>query len=229
MWLSYLLTFILRVVVGAHPRWIGSKPSNALRVYYANHTSHMDTLALWCALPSELRAKTRPVAARDYWSGAGFKSYVATRGFNVLFIERAPSNAVKANPEATGVDQGKLDPAKSDPTNAENNRRERDPLTPLHDALQRGESLIIFPEGTRRAQALPSPFKSGIFHLAAKFPEVEFIPVYLDNLYRSMPKGTFLPVPLTCSVRFGAPLVRVAGETKDAFLERARQAVVDLA
>jgi len=92
MWLSYLLTFILRVVVGAHPRWLGSRPSPALRIYYANHTSHMDTLALWCALPSELRAKTRPVAARDYWSGAGFKSYVATRGFNVLFIERAPAN-----------------------------------------------------------------------------------------------------------------------------------------
>ncbi len=199
MWLSYLLTFILRVLVGAHPRWIGSKPTTALRIYYANHTSHMDTLALWCALPGELRAKTRPVAARDYWSGAGIKSYVATRGFNVLFIDRSPDN------------------------------RDRDPLAPLGEALERGESLIIFPEGTRRAQALPSPFKSGIFHLAAKFPNAELIPVYLDNLYRSMPKGTYLPVPLTCSVRFGAPLPRVADETKDAFLERARQAVVDLA
>ena len=244
MWLSYLLTFILRVVVGAHPRWIGSKPSPALRIYYANHTSHMDTLALWCALPGELRAKTRPVAARDYWSGAGFKSYVATRGFNVLFIERAAANPDKAKTQQANTDQaspGQINPdqiksdqanhvqANLDQTTAEKNRRERDPLTPLHDALQRGESLIIFPEGTRRAQALPSPFKSGIFHLAAKFPEVELIPVYLDNLYRSMPKGTFLPVPLTCSVRFGAPLVRVAGETKDAFLERARQAVLDLA
>jgi 1-acyl-sn-glycerol-3-phosphate acyltransferase len=199
MWLSYLLTFVLRVLVGAQPRWIGSKPTNALRIYYANHTSHMDTLALWCALPHDLRAKTRPVAARDYWSGAGIKAYVATRGFNVLFIDRSPDN------------------------------RDRDPLAPLGQALERGESLIIFPEGTRRAQALPSPFKSGIFYLAAKFPNAELIPVYLDNLYRSMPKGTYLPVPLTCSVRFGAPLPRVADETKEAFLERARQAVVDLA
>jgi 1-acyl-sn-glycerol-3-phosphate acyltransferase len=199
MWLSYLLTFILRVLVGAQPRWIGCKPTNALRIYYANHTSHMDTLALWCALPGELRVKTRPVAARDYWSGAGIKSYVATHGFNVLFIDRSPDN------------------------------RDRDPLAPLGEALNRGESLIIFPEGTRRAQALPSTFKSGIFHLAAKYPNAELIPVYLDNLYRSMPKGTYLPVPLTCSVRFGAPLPRVTDETKDAFLERARQAVVDLA
>jgi 1-acyl-sn-glycerol-3-phosphate acyltransferase len=197
--LSQTLTLLMRVLVGAQPRWIGSRPSPALRIYYANHTSHMDTLALWCALPAELRAKTRPVAASDYWSGAGFKSYIATCGFNALFIER---NADK---------------------------RERDPLGPLVEALQRGESLIIFPEGTRRAQALPSPFKSGLFHLAAKVPAAELIPVYLDNLYRSMPKGTLLPVPLTCSVRFGAPLERRSDESKDVFLDRARQAVVDLA
>jgi 1-acyl-sn-glycerol-3-phosphate acyltransferase len=199
MWLSHLLSGFVRVLVGAQPRWIGCRPASTLRIYYANHTSHMDTLALWSALPGDLRAKTRPVAAADYWSGGGFKSYLATRGFNALFIERSAA------------------------------RRDGDPLAPLAAALQRGESLIIFPEGTRRAQALPSEFKSGLFHLAAKFPDAELVPVYLDNLYRSMPKGTLLPVPLTCSVRFGAPLQRRADEAKDAFLERARQAVVDLA
>ena len=200
MWLSLLLTGIVRGLVGAQPRWLGCTPSPALRIYFANHTSHMDTLALWCALPAELRAKTRPVAARDYWSGGGLKSYVATRGFNALFIERS-GGAERAD----------------------------DPLAPLDAALTRGESLIVFPEGTRRAQALPSAFKSGLFHLATRHPHVELIPVYLDNLYRSMPKGTLLPVPLTCSVRFGAPLALRPGEEKAHFLERARQAVVDLA
>ena len=199
MWLSLLLTGVVRGLVGAQPRWIGCAPSPALRIYYANHTSHMDTLALWCALPAPLRAKTRPVAARDYWSGGGLKSYVATRGFNALFIERSGGD------------------------------RTQDPLAPLDEALARGESLIVFPEGTRRAQALPGAFKSGIFHLATRHPQAELIPVYLDNLYRSMPKGTLLPVPLTCSVRFGAALALGAGEEKPAFLERARQAVVDLA
>jgi 1-acyl-sn-glycerol-3-phosphate acyltransferase len=199
MWLSYPLTFILRTVVGAQPRWIGSRPTDAVCIYFANHTSHMDTLALWSALPANLRARTRPVAAADYWSGGGLKSYLATRGFNALFIERSPD------------------------------KRDGDPLVPLAEALQRGESLIIFPEGTRRAQALPGEFKSGLFHLAAKVPDAELVPVYLDNLYRSMPKGALLPVPLTCSVRFGAPLERRAEETKSVFLERARQAVVDLA
>jgi 1-acyl-sn-glycerol-3-phosphate acyltransferase len=159
----------------------------------------MDTLALWCALPNTLRKSTRPVAASDYWNRGGVRAYIATHGFNALFIERA------------------------------RDRRAGDPLESLVQALASGQSLVIFPEGTRRAQALPSPFKSGIFQLAAKFPDAQLIPVYLDNLYRSMPKGTYLPVPLTCAVRFGAPLARVADEAKESFLERARQAVVDLA
>jgi 1-acyl-sn-glycerol-3-phosphate acyltransferase len=199
MWLSYLLTFIVRVLVGAQPRWIGCRPGPNLRIYYANHTSHMDTLALWCALPAALRAATRPVAAADYWGGGGIKSYLATRGFNALFIERHAD------------------------------KREADPLAPMYAALERGESLIIFPEGTRRAQALPSPFKSGLFHLATRFPQAELVPVYLDNLYRSLPKGALLPVPLTCSVRFGTPLRLREDEAKPDFLERARQAVVELA
>jgi len=199
MWLSYPLTFILRTIVGAQPRWIGSRPTAALRIYFANHTSHMDTLALWSALPGHLRARTRPVAAADYWSGGGLKSYLATRGFNALFIERS------------------------------RDQRDGDPLAALVEALQRGESLIIFPEGTRRAQALPGEFKSGLFHLATRVPDAELVPVYLDNLYCSMPKGTLLPVPLTCSVRFGTPLERRVDEAKNVFLERARQAVVDLA
>jgi 1-acyl-sn-glycerol-3-phosphate acyltransferase len=76
---------------------------------------------------------------------------------------------------------------------------------------------------------LPGDFRSGLFHLAAQHPEAELVPVYLDNLWRSMPKGTWLPVPLTCSVRFGAPLALAEGEEKRAFLDRARAAVVELA
>ena len=198
MWLSRLLAGMVRVLVGAQPRWIGCKPSPALRIYYANHTSHFDALALWSALPNKLRANTRPVAAKDYWS-TGIRAYIATNGFNALFIDRHADRS-------TG-----------------------DPLAPLGEALQRGQSLIIFPEGTRHAQALPSPFKSGLFHLATRFPDAELVPVYLDNLYRSMPKGTYLPVPLTCSVRFGKPLERRADEAKGDFLERARAAIVELA
>ena len=99
----------------------------------------------------------------------------------------------------------------------------------MGEALQRGESLIIFPEGTRAAQALPGPFKSGLYHLAHEFPQVELVPVYIENLHRSMPKGAFLPVPLICTVRFGAAIALKPDEAKDAFLERARADVIRLA
>jgi 1-acyl-sn-glycerol-3-phosphate acyltransferase len=187
------------MLVGAYPRWIGSVPSANQRIYFANHSSHMDTLVLWAALPHALRANTRPVAARDYWGTGGIRQQIAQEELNVVMIDR-----VREDPEA-------------------------DPLEPLHEALSLGFSLIFFPEGSRMPQPLPGPFKSGLYRLAQAFPQVELIPVYLENLHRSMPKGALLPVPIISTVSFGAPLSLATGEEKDVFLDRARAAVVALA
>lgn len=194
---SALLIGAVRLLVGAYPRWVACEPNPASTIYFANHTSHIDTVALWAALPAELRVRTHPVAALDYW-GKGLKRYIATKALKAVLINRARDN------------------------------REGDPLEPLMEVLERGESLIIFPEGTRGAGAIPGPFKSGLYHLAMRFPTVRLAPVYLENLHRSMPKGAHLPVPMICMVRFGAPLERIAGEAKDVFLERARAAVTAL-
>lgn len=199
MWLSNLLIGTVRLLVGATPRWIGCEPAATQRIYFANHSSHIDTIALWSALPPELRKHTRPVAAADYWGSGALKRYVVLQGLNAVLIDRN-----HATPGAN-------------------------PLDPLFEALERGDSLIIFPEGTRQCQPLPGPFKAGLFHLAERFPAVELIPVYLENLHRSMPKGTALPVPILCTVRFGAPLQRIAGEDKQTFLNRARDAVIGAA
>ena len=107
--------------------------------------------------------------------------------------------------------------------------RTKDPLAPLDEVLARGESLIIFPEGTRAFEKLPGPFKSGLYHLAEDHPEVELVPVFLDNLRRALPKGSLLPVPISCVARFGPPIALQPGEAKAAFLTRARDAVVALA
>lgn len=196
--LARLLASLAHLFIGAYPRWQGSRPEPRQRVYFANHTSHVDTVALWAALPPPLRARTRPVAARDYW-GHGPRNVLARRAFNAVLIER---------------DRDKV---------------EGYPLQPLYDALDAGDSLIIFPEGTRNAEILPQAFKSGLFHLARRYPHVEFIAVYLDNARRCLPKGSLMPVPLICTVRFGAPVVMAADEDKDVFLQRARDAVVALA
>ena len=197
MFISWFLQWLIRLLIGAYPRWLGCKPIAKQRIYFANHTSHIDTLAIWAALPPHLQKTTHPVAAFDYWGKNAFKKYIVTEGLNAVFIARARED-----------------------------RTEDDPLQPLYDTLAKGDSLIIFPEGTRNKGSTPQPFKSGIYRLAQKFPEVELVPVYLENLNRIMPKGAFWPVPLVCTARFGTPLFLGADEDKDEFLERARQAVI---
>jgi 1-acyl-sn-glycerol-3-phosphate acyltransferase len=194
---SYLLVGVVKLLVGAYARWIGTDPGPAQRIYFANHTSHIDTLAIWSALPQCQRRMTRPVAALDYW-GKGFKRYIATSVLGAVLIDRSRQ------------DQGV------------------DPLDPLRAALRKGDSLIIFPEGTRGTSAIPAQFRQGVYKLANEFTSVELIPVYLDNLHRSLPKGSNLPVPMVCTVRFGTPLGRITGEGRDEFLARARDAVIAL-
>jgi 1-acyl-sn-glycerol-3-phosphate acyltransferase len=196
---SVALVGIVKLLVGAYPRWIGCAPDSTPRIYFANHTSHVDTMAIWAALPLRLRLHTHPVAARDYW-GTGIRRYLATKALRAVLIDR--------------------DRARED--------RAANPLAPLTEALHQGKSLILFPEGTRGAGPVPAPFKSGLYHLATQFSNVQLIPVYLENLHRSLPKGAVLPIPMTCTVRFGAPLSTAIEETKDAFLERARAAVIKL-
>jgi 1-acyl-sn-glycerol-3-phosphate acyltransferase len=188
---------LVKVLVGAQARWVDAAPSSAQSIYFTNHTSHLDTLALWVALPAEIRAKTRPVAAKDYWGCGIVKRFIALKVLNAVLIEREVS-------------------------------RHSDPLQPLLEALSGGDSLIIFPEGTRRAQAEPNEFKGGLYHLAEAFPQVKLVPVYLDTLHRSMPKGSILPVPLICTVRFGGAVKFDADEHKKEFLARAREAVLKL-
>jgi 1-acyl-sn-glycerol-3-phosphate acyltransferase len=192
------LVTAVKALVGAYPRWHNHEASGQC-IYFANHTSHIDTLAIWSALRPGVRARSRPVAASDYWGQRRLRRYVAVKVLNAVLIERQQEG------------------------------RRADPLQPLVEALDQGDSLIMFPEGTRGCDRLPGLFKSGIFHLARQFPAVHLIPVYLENLNRVMPKGTRLPIPLMCTVHFGATLSRIADESKDAFLQRARAAVVELA
>ncbi len=105
---------------------------------------------------------------------------------------------------------------------------DQDPLEPLVEALRNGDSLVIFPEGTRGNKGVPQAFKSGLYHLAEQFPGVQLIPTWIDNVQRVMPKGEVVPVPILCSVTFGTPMQLEPGEDKRAFLDRARAAVMTL-
>lgn len=104
-----------------------------------------------------------------------------------------------------------------------------DALLPLEAALDAGDSLVIFPEGTRLAADLPAPFKSGMFHLTKNRPRLALVPVYQENMHKAFPKGAPFPLPLLCRLHFGKPIFNNVGEDKGAFLARAHKAVCDLA
>ena len=104
---------------------------------------------------------------------------------------------------------------------------DQDPLKPLIDALTAGDSMILFPKGTRGNQEEPQPFKSGLYNLAMKFPAV-LIPTWINNVQRVMPRGEVVLAPILCSVTLGAPVALLDTQDRTSCLVRARQAVVDL-
>jgi len=190
-----LLAAIAKLISGASARWVGCAPDIRQRVYFANHTSNLDALVIWASLSPQMRALTRPVAARDYWIKDPVRRYLANHIFNAVLIERKKPSA-------------------------------RDnPLTDMLAGLGERHSLIIFPEGGRQTGEEMAPFKGGLFHLAKDRPDVEFVPVLIENLNRILPKGEFLPVPLLGGVSFGAPMKLETGEGKESFLTRAQAAV----
>lgn len=193
-----ILAAAARILTGASIRWVGCEPDTRQRVYFANHTSHLDTLVLWAALPEEIRDLTRPAAARDYWEAGRLRLYLATKVFHAVLIER------------TNITKG---------TN---------PLDLILKAMGDRCSLILFPEGGRNLGPEVGEFKCGLYHLSRTKPDLDLVPVYMENLNRVLPKGEFLPVPLLCRITFGAPLRLREHETKVAFLQRARQAVCAL-
>ena len=193
-----ILVALAKIISGAHGRWIGCKPDAKPRIYFANHTSHLDALLLWALLPPDVRALTRPVAARDYWTRGRMRRHLAEQIFHAILIER-------------------LHPSPHD-----------NPVAQILGAMGETGSVILFPEGGRSSGEVPMPFKSGLYHLARHRPDVELIPVLMENLSRILPKGEFLPIPIIGGVTFGAPMQARPEETKEEFLTRARMEVIKL-
>ncbi len=194
-----IITAGARSVTGARSLWLGCTPEPNQRIYFANHSSHGDFVLLWASLPPQLRKLTRPVAAGDYWQKSPLRRYIISGVFNGVLIDRE-----RKTPQSS-------------------------PLQPMLDALQDGDSLIIFPEGTRNLEEGLLPFKSGLYHLAKSYPQAELVPVWIANLNRVMPKGRVLPLPLLCTTSFGAPLYLAEDESKEQFLTRSRDALLALA
>ena len=206
--IASLLAAIARGISGVQVQWAGCDPDDRQRIYFANHTSHLDFVVLWSALPSELRAVTRPIAAKDYWEETPLRRYLAENVFHAVLLERGSLAKAKNSDETHFVG--------------------RHLIEDMASALGDKNSLILFPEGTRGTGEKIAPFRSGLYHLALRRPDAELVPAYLENLNRILPKGEVLPVPMLSLLTFGKPIQVAPGEEKDIFLERAREAVSSL-
>lgn len=200
---AWLIVVFAKLLTGVRAIWAGTGPTAGQTLYFANHTSHGDFVLLWATLPPDLRALTRPVAGQDYWEASPLRRFIGRDVFNALMIRRDGKSA--AGGEAPN------------------------PVDQMTEALRAGDSLIMFPEGTRNiGEEVLLPLKSGLYHLARACPQVRLVPVWIENLKRVLPKGTLVPIPLACSVRYGAPISLAEGEDKNTFIARARTAMLDL-
>lgn len=186
-----------KAITAVRADWRGIEPVVRQRVYFANHVSNADMPMIWAVLPPTLRRQTRPVAAADYWLTNRLRAFAGRDVFRAVLIDRRPE-------------------ARAD-----------DPVAQMVAALDEGASLILFPEGKRNMGPDPlEPFKSGLYHLARARPEVDLVPTWVANLNAVMPKGEVIPLPLMCTVTFGAPIHLQEGEAKDAFLARTAAALL---
>ena len=200
--ISFVLAWVARVISGATVKWTAPLDQTRQRVYFANHSSHLDFILIWSALPPLMRERTRPVAGSDYWGKGPIRRYVSARVFNAILIERAGEKNSVAHA--------------------------RDSIEAIANGMGAEHSIIVFPEGTRSMTGEILPFKSGLYHLCALKPEVELVPVYLANMNRILPKGEILPVPIIGRVIVGSPMRCEPGEDKTSFLTRARNAMIAL-
>lgn len=202
--ISAVLDHAARALGGTSVQWHCAPDSTRQRIYFGNHASHLDFLAIWLALPRQQRRAVRPVAGRDYWERDAFRRYLASDVFNAILVDRRAASS-PAQPAAA-----------------------RATTEQIACGMGVAHSLIVFPEGTRSPAGAVLGFKSGLYFLSRLRPDAELIPVRLENLHRILPKGETIPVPMLSRVVFGPPLDLQPDEEKDKFLHRARAAVVAL-
>lgn len=199
--IAMALASVCRLISGATVEWRCDPRADVQRIYFGNHSSHLDFIVIWSALPPGLRRCTRPVAGRDYWERSPVRRYLASEVFRAVLVDRGNGGSENAAAAARAA------------------------IERMAQEMGRHDSLIVFPEGTRSLTGEIRPFKSGLYHLSRVRPDAELVPVHLENLNRILPKGESLPVPMLSRVIFGPRLLTRMDEPKDDFLARAREAL----
>ena len=144
-------------------------------ILIANHNSHMDTMAIMSAIPSKYIHRVHPIAALDFFGGTKLNKFLMKYLVNATLIPRKKANSDE----------------------------DIDPIEVISKLLNKGRSVILYPEGSRGIPGVMSNFKKGIGYLIQKHPEIDVIPVYLDGVHKTLPKGTSIILPYNCNIIFG--------------------------
>jgi len=144
-------------------------------ILIANHNSHMDTMAIMSSIPSKYIHRVHPIAAADFFGGSKFKEKLMRYMVNATLIPRK-------RPESN---------------------EDIDPVQVMSNLIEKGRSIIVYPEGSRGTPGVMTGFKKGIGYLINKNPYVDVIPVYLDGIHKTLPKGKNLILPYNCEIIFG--------------------------
>jgi 1-acyl-sn-glycerol-3-phosphate acyltransferase len=188
LFFATIVRLVVLLIIGLRIIDLAKLPRHGPAIICANHNSHLDTIVLMTIFPLRLLAKLRPVAAADYFLQNPILAWFALQIVGIIPIERRQSS------------------------HAEH------PLAKCSQALERGEILIIYPEGSRGKPESFASFQSGIAHLAKRHPDVPIYPVFLYGLGKALPKGEMILVPFFCDVAIGEPI----------FWDRSKQIFMDL-
>jgi 1-acyl-sn-glycerol-3-phosphate acyltransferase len=202
---AWLLVLVARTITRKSVRFLERIDDARQRIFFANHTSHLDFILIWSSLPRHVREQTRPVARRDYWERSRFRRYYVGKVFNAVLIDRALLDR-----DTVG---GAFD------------RRGREAIAQMLEGLGNEYSLILFPEGTRGSGESIGQFRSGLYYLCRERPDVDLVPVRIHGAHKVLPKGRFVPRPQDSDLTFGPSMRLQEGETRSAFIERARAAL----
>jgi len=188
---------VVLLVLGLNVRHRERLPTKGPAIIAANHNSHLDAMAMISLLPLRLLPKVRPVAAADYFLKNRWLAWFA---LNVVGIV---------------------------PLNRQRQHLHDDLLAPVAAALERGEILVFFPEGSRGNPEQLTEFKTGLARIAERRPDVPVIPVFTHGLGKALPKGEWMIVPFFVDIFVGDAL-HFEGD-RVAYMQRYRNSMAALA
>jgi 1-acyl-sn-glycerol-3-phosphate acyltransferase len=198
-----LIVLVARTITKKSVRFLERIDDARQRIFYANHTSHLDFILIWSSLPRHVRERARPVAGKDYWERSRFRRYYVQKVFNAVLIDRPLVADLRGGSDLRG----------------------REAIEQMVEGLGDDYSLILFPEGTRGSGESIGQFRSGLYYLCRERPDVELVPVRIEGAHKVLPKGRHLPKPQESDLTFGPSMRLENGETRAAFIERTRAAL----